>query len=144
MQFSFMRFLSDSLLLWFQVIGFDEDKDVAVLQVDLDRVGTGGVGVGYRPAEAARGKLRPLPLGRSAPLQVGQRVYAIGASRPNMNVLRSMPGVSRIISLSCSGNPFGLDHTLTTGVVSGLGRELRSAGNGRPIRGVIQARVCMS
>src|SRR5262249_47551181 len=35
------------------------------------------------------------------------------------------------------GNPFGLDNTLTTGVVSALGREIESA-NGRPIRGVIQ------
>jgi len=35
------------------------------------------------------------------------------------------------------GNPFGLDHSLTTGVVSALGRELRSP-NGRRIRDVIQ------
>jgi S1-C subfamily serine protease len=36
------------------------------------------------------------------------------------------------------GNPFGLDHTLTTGVVSGVGREIASAATGRPIAGVIQ------
>jgi S1-C subfamily serine protease len=35
------------------------------------------------------------------------------------------------------GNPFGLDHSLTKGVVSALGRELRSP-NGRRIRDVIQ------
>ena len=35
------------------------------------------------------------------------------------------------------GNPFGLDHTLTIGVVSALGRELDSPG-GLPIRDVIQ------
>ena len=35
------------------------------------------------------------------------------------------------------GNPFGLDHTLTTGIISGLGREVRSPNN-RPISNVIQ------
>ena len=57
-------------------------------------------------------KLLPLAIGSSGDLQVGQAVYAIG-------------------------NPFGLDRTLTTGVISGLGRELR-APDGRTIRGVIQ------
>ena len=60
------------------------------------------------PAE----KLPPLPIGRSEHLQVGQKVLAIG-------------------------NPFGLDYTLTTGIVSALGREITSP-NGRTIRGVIQ------
>ena len=101
-----------------RVIGFDDDKDIAVLQLDF-KAGTGKQDGGKSGEKggadeaAARGKLRPLPLGRSATLAVGQRVLAIG-------------------------NPFGLDHTLTTGVVSGLGREIRSGGNGRPIRGVIQ------
>ena len=35
------------------------------------------------------------------------------------------------------GNPFGLDHTLTSGLISGLGREVRSP-TGRPISNVIQ------
>jgi S1-C subfamily serine protease len=57
-------------------------------------------------------KLLPLPLGQSATLKVGQKVLAIG-------------------------NPFGLDQTLTTGVVSGLGREIKSVTQ-RPIYDVIQ------
>jgi S1-C subfamily serine protease len=60
------------------------------------------------PAE----RLVPLVAGVSHTLMVGQRVLAVG-------------------------NPFGLDHSLTIGVVSALGRELRSP-NGRRIRDVIQ------
>ncbi len=63
--------------------------------------------------EAPRRILRAIPLGSSSDLQVGQRVLAIG-------------------------NPFGLDQSLTTGVVSALGRELQSPA-GFPIRGVIQS-----
>jgi S1-C subfamily serine protease len=57
-------------------------------------------------------KLLPLPVGQSSNLKVGQKVLAIG-------------------------NPFGLDETLTTGVISGLGREIKSV-SGRPIQDVIQ------
>lgn len=57
-------------------------------------------------------KLRPLRKGTSYDLRVGQSVYAIG-------------------------NPFGLDQTLTTGIVSALGREINSVAN-VPIRDVIQ------
>ena len=57
-------------------------------------------------------QLHPLPRGDSSTLQVGQKVLAIG-------------------------NPFGLDFTLTTGIISALGREITSP-NGRRIRGVIQ------
>lgn len=56
--------------------------------------------------------LATLPLGDSSELTVGRKVLAIG-------------------------NPFGLDTTLTTGIVSALGREIRAARN-RKIRGVIQ------
>ncbi|TAK34850.1 MAG: trypsin-like serine protease [Chloroflexota bacterium] len=60
------------------------------------------------PAE----KIHPLKLGRSSDLAVGQQVLAIG-------------------------NPFGFDRSVTTGVVSALGRTLR-ASNGRLISGIIQ------
>jgi len=59
-----------------------------------------------------KARLPPLAIGTSKDLIVGQRVYAIG-------------------------NPFGLDQTLTTGVVSALNREIESF-NQRTIRGVIQ------
>lgn len=62
--------------------------------------------------QAPTEQLTPLPIGTSHDLAVGQHVFAIG-------------------------NPFGLDHTLSTGVVSGLEREILSAG-GQPIQGVIQ------
>lgn len=57
-------------------------------------------------------KLNPIPLGDSGSLQVGQKVFAIG-------------------------NPFGLDHTITSGIVSALDREI-TAVTGRTIQGVIQ------
>lgn len=53
-----------------------------------------------------------VPLGDSNQLSVGQKVLAIG-------------------------NPFGLDRTLTTGVISGLQRPIR-ARNGQPIDAAIQ------
>ncbi len=62
--------------------------------------------------EAPRNKLLPIPVGASSDLLVGQSVYAIG-------------------------NPFGLDQTLTTGVISALGREIASV-SGAPIKDVIQ------
>ncbi len=57
-------------------------------------------------------QLEPLAIGSSHDVRVGQKVLAIG-------------------------NPFGLDHTLTTGVVSALGRTIKSMSN-RTIEGVIQ------
>lgn len=56
--------------------------------------------------------LVPLPIGSAHDLLVGQKVLAIG-------------------------NPFGLDHTLTTGIVSAIGRTMKSM-TGRTIEGVIQ------
>jgi S1-C subfamily serine protease len=76
-------------------VGYDPSKDVAVLRI-------------FAPAD----RLKPLPIGTSKGLQVGQKVFAIG-------------------------NPFGLDHTLTAGVVSALGRTITSF-NSRTIEGVIQ------
>jgi len=84
------------------IVGVDEDRDVAILKID-----TKG---NTKDAELL---LKPLQLGTSSDLQVGQRVYAIG-------------------------NPFGLDHTLTTGVISGVQREISSGNTGRPIEGIIQ------
>ncbi|XP_043690233.1 protease Do-like 5, chloroplastic isoform X2 [Telopea speciosissima] len=57
-------------------------------------------------------ELKPAVLGTSQDLHVGQSCFAIG-------------------------NPYGYENTLTTGVVSGLGREIPSP-NGRAISGAIQ------
>lgn len=78
-----------------KIIGIAPDQDLAVLQIT---------------AEPER--LQSIPIGTSANLLVGQKVFAIG-------------------------NPFGLDQTLTSGIVSALGREIRSI-TGRTIQGVIQ------
>ena len=65
-----------------------------------------------RLVETPREPLTIIPLGDSDKLAVGQKVLAIG-------------------------NPFGLDRTLTTGVISGLQRPIR-ARNNHPIEGAIQ------
>ncbi|MGC1276461.1 MAG: trypsin-like peptidase domain-containing protein [Planctomycetaceae bacterium] len=62
--------------------------------------------------DAPSDELPPILIGSSADLQVGQKVFAIG-------------------------NPFGLDQTLTTGVISGLGREIQ-ARSGATINNIIQ------
>ena len=62
--------------------------------------------------DAPRNRLHPIPIGTSHDLQVGQKVFAIG-------------------------NPFGLDQTLTTGVISALNREIEAATD-QTIAGVIQ------
>ena len=62
--------------------------------------------------DAPQGKLKIIPLGDSGGLKVGQKVLAIG-------------------------NPFGLERTLTIGIVSSLGRTMRAT-NGRLMREIIQ------
>ena len=62
--------------------------------------------------DAPQNRLTPIAVGTSSDLARGQNVFAIGS-------------------------PFRLDQTLTTGIVSGLGREIQT-GTGRPIWGVIQ------
>lgn len=61
---------------------------------------------------APKDLLRAIPVGESHGLLVGQKVFAIG-------------------------NPFGLDQTITSGIVSALGREIQAA-TGRTIQDVIQ------
>ncbi len=78
-----------------RLVGVAPDQDLAVLSIN-----------------APRNRLKPLPIGRSTGLQVGQNVFAIG-------------------------NPFGLDQTLTTGIISALGREINAV-SGRTIPDVIQ------
>ncbi len=87
--------LADNSVWEARLIGYFPDKDLAVLRIQANAT-----------------SLRPIPIGESSDLQVGQKVFAIG-------------------------NPFGLDQTLTTGVISGLGREIEAA-SGRVIEGVIQ------
>lgn len=87
--------LSDQTTWQAKLVGVEPSKDLAVLKID-----------------ASSSQLKPIKVGSSSKLRVGQFVMAIG-------------------------NPFGLDQTLTTGVISALGREIQSL-NGRPIRDVIQ------
>jgi len=77
------------------VVGADQYSDIAVIRVD-----------------APTSLLKPLRLGSSSALRVGEPVLAIG-------------------------NPYGLADTLTQGIVSALGREMDS-GNGYVIVDVIQ------
>src|SRR4029453_1770051 len=79
-----------------EIVGVAPHKDMAVLRLVDD----------------PPSRLRPITVGESGDLQVGQKVFAIG-------------------------NPFGLDQTLTTGIISGLDREIRSLTNHK-ISGVIQ------
>lgn len=87
--------LADQSVWDAQLVGVAPDQDLAVL---------------YIPAGKER--LKPLAIGVSNDLLVGQKVFAIG-------------------------NPFGLDQTLTTGIISALGREI-TAVTGHTIADVIQ------
>ena len=78
-----------------KLVGKDPDNDIAVIRID-----------------APIKQLKPIPLGVSKELVVGQKVLAIG-------------------------NPFGLGETLTTGIISSLGRSIRSE-NGTLIDDLIQ------
>ena len=80
-----------------KIRGVDPDKDIAVICIDDPN---------------AKKLLKPIAIGTSDKIKVGQQTLAIG-------------------------NPFGLDHSLSTGVVSGLGRVVTSPNN-RPISNVIQ------
>lgn len=86
---------SDQSTFYAKVVGHDQDKDLAVLHID-----------------APNHELRPIHVGVSANLRVGQKIYAIG-------------------------HPLGWSFTCTTGVISALDREI-PAGTGRLIQGVIQ------
>jgi S1-C subfamily serine protease len=86
---------SDDRTVDAELLGSDTSTDVAVLDV-----------------KATKKELRPLALGDSKKVQVGDAVVAIG-------------------------NPFGLDRTVTTGIVSALQRKLE-APNGFTIDNVIQ------
>ena len=92
---SFEVVLQDQTSYDAHLVGYYEDKDLAVLRIDA-------------PAD----QLNPIPIGSAKDLRVGQMVFAIG-------------------------NPFGLDHSLSTGVVSALNRTLTSVNN-RKIDGMIQ------
>lgn len=78
-----------------KLVGADRTKDLAVLKV-----------------EASEDLLKPIKVGQSSSLRVGQQCLAIG-------------------------NPFGFDHTLTVGVISGLNRDISSQ-TGVTIGGGIQ------
>ena len=95
------------------LVGYDEDKDIAVLQLPL--LSSLGKKNAWETISRAHGSFSSLGSENSIPpipLRVGQTALAIG-------------------------NPFGLDHSLSVGVISGLGREVRSP-SGRPIPNVIQ------
>jgi S1-C subfamily serine protease len=85
-----------------QLIGFDQETDIAVLKITA-------------PAE----QLYPINLGTSDGLRVGQRVYALG-------------------------NPFGLDGTLTTGIISSLNRTPSENSRRRSLKALIQTDAALN
>lgn len=94
-------FLFDSSSYDARIVGISRANDLAVLKIN-----------------APAGKLKPVLLGTSSDLQVGQKVFAIGS-------------------------PFSLDQSLTMGIVSGLGREIKSE-SGTTIKDVIQVNAAIN
>jgi S1-C subfamily serine protease len=106
-----------SILTNYHVVrGFD-DVTVAFADgtvADGEVAGTDpGNDIALVKVDATIDALKPAQLGDSSAVEVGSIVAAVG-------------------------NPFGLDGTFTTGVISGLGRTLPPSSNGRPIRGLLQ------
>ena len=106
-----------------RVVGVEPEKDLAVLKLIVEQKPTNGnvnninniynYDNNNKEEEEEEDDLPPpLPVGTSQDLQVGQTVLAIG-------------------------NPFGLDNTLTKGVVSATGRSIRGFG-GRQIANCVQ------
>lgn len=93
---------------------------VTLVDAAGNKISTEGKIIGFDPAydlavlkvDNDGREIKAASLGTSHDLHVGQSCFAIG-------------------------NPYGYENTLTTGVVSGLGREIPSP-NGQPIRGAIQ------
>jgi putative serine protease PepD len=90
-------------------VGFEDGSSAQADVVGKDP----GNDVALIKTGASADLLKPAKLGDSSTVKVGSLVAAIG-------------------------NPFGLDGTFTTGVVSGLDRTLPSSSDGRPIRGLLQ------
>jgi len=96
-----------------------EQTNLTVQLIDgteLDATVIGGVwehDIAVLRVEASASQLHPITLGTSNDLQVGQRVMAIG-------------------------NPFGFDHTLSTGVIGGLNRSVATDIEDEVLSGLIQ------
>jgi S1-C subfamily serine protease len=92
---AFLITLPDQKHLKARLVGKEPNKDIAVLRIEGSTAG-----------------LKPIKVGSSSNLMVGQKVIAIG-------------------------NPFGFDYTVTTGIVSALGRQIMGVG-GVTIRDMVQ------
>jgi S1-C subfamily serine protease len=84
-----------------EFVGGSSSTDLAVLKIN-----------------APAGDLKPIAVGRSDDLQVGQKVFAIGS-------------------------PFSFSQSFTTGIISGLGREVRSEG-GQSLKDLIQVNAAIN
>lgn len=125
------------------MVGFDEDKDIAVIRLRADA--------------RHMALLRPVILGDSSNLRVGQRVFALGNPFGKLHGMLTRPpafGQAKMVTLTIfafrsgsasvallsahnedplCGYP-GLDHSMTSGIIAGLGREIDSGNTGAPIR----------